>query len=180
MFVSHVSNIWWIVYIFYNTYEVYTLNADEGDSFTNCLVVSLLSEWKSNRPYPPAASHFVCVRSRDTFWQMEPFSDLKKILIWIALWIEGLSVHLQHCREFWGWAADQVYPYTGKKSSFFHCPKWLSAWELKDRWNSYSCIICWMGLLMKFCSSIYSHFSYQFPSRWISNKYASGIINDIS
>lgn len=78
MFVSHFRGLS-VTFDGLYTPEVYTLCADEGDPFTNFFVISLLSEWKSNRPHPPAASHFVRVRSRDAFSQMEPFSDLKNV-----------------------------------------------------------------------------------------------------
>lgn len=55
-------------------------------------VISLLYEWKSNRPHPPAC-HFLACKKSWCVWQMEAFSDLKKMCNWIALWIEGLYMN---------------------------------------------------------------------------------------
>lgn len=111
----------------------------------NFFVNSLLHEWKSNRPHPPA-SHFLRVKSRDAFDRWSRFQTWKNVQLNSTLnWrtLHEFFMYRQHCREFWGWAFDQVNSYTLNVLFFIICSwKSLSAWEFKCRLNSCSSIIC--------------------------------------
>lgn len=127
-FKGSVSNIWWIIYII--TYTSICLQM-KVTSLHIVFVISLLCEWKSNRPYPPDGAVF----------RLEKNVQLNSALNWRAL--HELFMCRQHCRKFWGWAFDQVNSYTLNVLFFFIWSwKWLSAWAFKCRLNSYSSIIC--------------------------------------
>ncbi len=93
--------------------------------------------------------------SRFQTWK---YFHLNSTLNWRTL--HGLSMYLQHCREFEVELLIELNHTQNVYFFFIRRQNKLSAWELKRRWNSYSCIICSMVLLKWFCGSIYRHISY--------------------
>lgn len=148
MFVSHfkgsVSNICWIIYItiFYRfrwpLYEFFL-------SFHYCTNGNQTVLTHPQR-LTLCVWEVVMHLTDGAVFRLEKNVQLNSTLNWRTL--DWLSMYRQHCREFWGWAFDQVNSYTLNVYFFFICCWKLSAWEFKCRLNSYNCIVCWMGLHM--------------------------------